>query len=110
MSYYTKVQLAFLGDETIDFEAIQPALARALAERHFSEDVLQDLAELFADGECSLGLFALDIAELMLEAARASADAAFSVRGWGEAPRDVWLRDYENGEEIFALGPPENAI
>ncbi len=109
MSYTTTVQISFL-DEAPDFETVRAALVRAVTENQYHEDVLDDLSTLWAAGECTFNLFAMDIVGLMSEAAKASPDTQFSVRGWGEAPRDIWLRDYEGGAEVYSLGPPDDAV
>lgn len=110
MSYYTKVELSWLEEELENPERLRGDLERIVAAAQYSEDVVGDFMDLLADGSAEMSLYAEDVTAITAQIAKLVPHCSFSVRGCGESVRDIWLRDYNEGQEVFALGPPENAI
>jgi hypothetical protein len=110
LSYYTDVELVWLEDEPANLEGLKSELEKMIAAEQYSEDLLGDLLQLLVDGEAAMNLHAADVTMFTARIARLFPQHSFSVRGRGEAVRDIWLRDYEDGEEVFALGPPADAV
>jgi hypothetical protein len=43
----------------------------------------------------------------MSKVAALAPSITFALRGLGEDPRTVWVREYEDGKQRFEFGPPE---
>ena len=105
VSYYNWVNLQYLEGEELDFASVEDALRAYLAKKGIHEDVLQDLAALFADGEAELKLHTAMLDELLQRVSEEAPEVLFGVQGRGEELRDVWVREYSAGEKTFAEGP-----
>ena len=109
MSYTTRVMFEF-SDE-VPSDAVTAA-ARAYLDRqnlYAVDDVLQDLLRGWDSGSTEFnGLVVKDIEGLMSEISSAFPAVRFYVRGMGEEYADVWLRQFEGGNIVHAIGPFED--
>jgi hypothetical protein len=107
MSWYTWANLQYLGDEEFNFAEIGKSLESTLDRSGLSTDVLKNLSNLISRREASFKLHWLSLIDVVAELARLSPSVAFGVQGRGEELRCVWVREYRNGRESFAYGPPD---
>lgn len=96
--------------EPIPLERAVPAIQEFLDEHSVHQDTIKSLREACASPFATSRptLFFLDsgfLAILFDFLARLLPDTSFSVRGFGEEPRDIWIREFSNGELQFEAGP-----
>lgn len=110
MSFHTQVWVHPFDGEALAISSVQNEITKFLDERALSHDVLKNLFE--ACGSALPGssptLFFLDswsVADLFEEVARCLPHASFAVKGVGEKPRDIWVREYADGAATFEAGP-----
>jgi hypothetical protein len=110
VSFYTAVERFYLDEAGVfDVAALSGRIDALLDRLGFHEDVAAGVKRLLADGRADFGLGSWAVIELIAEIAALTPERAFAVRGRGEDPRMVWVREYENGRELFAFGPPDGA-
>lgn len=107
MSWYTWANLHYLGDQEFDFAGTSERLESEVQRLGLSKHVLKDLNELIQRREASFKLHWLSVIDIVTELAKLSPSVAFGIQGRGEDLRCVWVREYANGRETFAFGPPE---
>jgi hypothetical protein len=75
---------------------------------HAVDDVLQDFRRGWTEGQTDFSdLVCHDVEGLMKSVSARYPGVRFFVRGMGEEFSDVWLRQFEAGQIVFALGPFE---
>lgn len=110
MSFHTFVWVYPCDGEPLAIPSARDALTKFLDERALSHDVLKNLLEACGSAlpASSPTLFFLDswsVADLFEEVARCLPHASFAVKGVGEKPRDIWVREYADGAATFEAGP-----
>ncbi len=112
MGYYTRLELQWNSDNGQDTFALTDAdsiIIQWLDEHGQSHDVLMDWHTLREEpfGYCFNSLSKGQLIELLDTIAQAFPHIHFYARGMGEDYTDVWLREFENGVAIKAIGPFE---
>ncbi|MFL9867842.1 hypothetical protein PQR67_27015 [Paraburkholderia fungorum] len=110
MSFHTLVWVHPFDGEPLAISSAQDEITTLLDERALSHDVLKNLFEACGSAlpASSPTLFFLDswsVADLFGEVARCLPHASFAVKGVGEEPRDIWVREYADGAATFEAGP-----
>jgi hypothetical protein len=108
MSWYTKLSLQYLDDEAFEIDVVRENLESVLRNLGLSQDVMKDLSDLVSKNEAAFNLHWLSVIEVIAELAKLSPKVSFGVQGRGEDLRCVWVREYTDGLESFAYGPPED--
>ena len=109
MSFYTQVRLFPLDVGTFDLSALSSQIDTVVAAAQFPEDVASDIKQLLDEEEVGFALDSRSVIDLMRKVAALAPNMTFALRGLGEDPRTVWVREYQDGEERFAFGPPEGS-
>jgi hypothetical protein len=107
MSWYTWANFQYLGDEEFNIAEIGKRLEPTLNKFGLSSDVLKDLSNLISRREASFKLHWLSLIDVVAELAKLFPSVAFGIQGRSEELRCVWEREYTNGRESFAYGPPD---
>jgi hypothetical protein len=109
VSYYTRVTIEFSADPPGVDEALTAARAWLVAQRAYAVDaVLSDLRRGWTEGQTEFSdLVCQDVEGLMGAVSAQHPGIRFYVRGMGEEFTDVWLRQFESGRVVFAVGPFE---
>jgi hypothetical protein len=107
MSWYTRANFQYLGDEEFNFAEVSKSLEPTLNRLGLSRDVLKDLSNLINQREASFKLHWLSLVDVAAELAKLSPSVAFGIQGRGEELRCVWVREYTDGRETFTYGPPD---
>jgi hypothetical protein len=95
MSFYAYVErLCLEFEDEFDVDSLSNQIDAMVSKRVLHEDVASDLESG-------------SIISVVAEIASLAPKISFAVRGFGEDPRTVWVREYEDGQERFAFGPPE---
>ena len=110
MSYSSKVELIYLDEEEFDSNQARSVASGIVAERGYSEDMIGDVIALVENGKVQFATFGENVLVVLRAISTALPHVAFGVRGFGEAHRDIWAREYRDGEETFALGPPPDYL
>ena len=96
MSYYTRVEAIYEGQETWDEKFVQDAVAWATADGWHALEV-EHLQQVLT-GEVALFRGYLDhVVQRFTDLSRHFPVVTFGVRGWGEEFEDVWLSYIKNG-------------
>lgn len=103
MSFATFLEIQHVENQ-IDVDSIQDELKKVLAEDDIHFDVLQDLKAAFSGQETMLNVSASYLSYLVERVASLQPAVSFHARGRGEELRDVWVREFENGEATFSRG------
>jgi hypothetical protein len=98
-----------LDSDDFDQIALAPKIDALVRQAQLPKDVAADFKKLLSEGEVDFALDSDSIILLVSQLAATAPEVAFAVRGMGEEPRTVWVREYEKGKESFAFGPPEGA-
>jgi hypothetical protein len=90
---------------------LMTARAWLVGQRTYSvDDVLDDLRRGWTEGHTEFSdLVGQDIEGLMSAISARHPAVRFYVRGMGEDFTDVWLRQFESGRVVYAVGPFEVA-
>lgn len=107
MSFYTHVRLFPLDVGTFDLPTLAPQIDALVAAAQLHEDVASDIKQLLDKEEVGFSLDSFSIIDLIGKVAALAPSMTFAVRGLGEDPRTIWVREYEDGEQRFEFGPPE---
>lgn len=107
MSFYTHVKLFPLDVGTFDLPTLAPQIDALVADAQFPEDVASDIKQLLDEEEVGFSLDSGSVIDLMSKVAALAPSMTFALRGLGEDPRTVWVREYEDGKQRFEFGPPE---
>ncbi len=109
MSYYTRVTFDFSGEPPSVDDVSKAARPWLAAQNLYAvDDVLEDFRRGWTEGQTDFnGLVSQDIEGLMAVISAQCPGIKFYVRGMGEEFKDVWLRQFEDGEIVFQLGPFE---
>lgn len=110
MSYYTAVEFHYFGEDDFDLDDVARALPAVLDNMSVSHDVMDDLRTLLHTSTASVQLYAEDVIQIFAQLAKMDPEVSFIIRGFGESPLDVWLREFRDGAVALAQGPPPNAI
>ena len=110
MSFHTMVWIHPNDLGPIPVERAVPAIQKFLDEHGVHQDTIKSLREACVSPLVKSGptLFFLDSAFLAMLfgfLARALPETSFAIRGVGEEPRDIWVREFANGELQFEAGP-----
>ncbi len=108
MSFYTQVKLFQLDVRDFDIPALSERIDTIVRDEQMHEDVAADIRQLLADEEVGFSLDSRSVIALMTKVAALAPEVTFAIRGFGEEPRTIWVREYEDGRERFAFGPPED--
>ncbi len=114
MSWWTSVDLGYLdtsnGDVAPEFDAesIQPELESVVDKIEFHRDVAQDMSELISQKHAAFKLNSFAVMHVFAGLAAKFPLVSFWIRGRGEDARDIWIREYSEGKESYAFGPPED--
>ena len=109
MSYYTRVTFEF-SDAPPDIDEIASAARSWLTDQELYavDDVLEDLLRAWTDGETDFtDLRSEDFEGLMTFLSSRHPGIRFYIRGMGEDYFDVWLRQFQDGQTVFTMGPIE---
>lgn len=109
MSACTYVEWHYLAHDDFDMESISNQIDTLVRKLGWPWKTAANLKELFESGEVKLALDSDTTIEIVAEIAKLAPKVSFAVRGLGEAPRTVWVREYRGGHERFAFGPPRSA-
>jgi hypothetical protein len=93
----------------IDCTAISQEIDAVVADFGLHKHVAADVKQLLSRGEADFKLVSWCVIELMPKIAALMPNVSFMVRGRGEDPRMLWLREYEHGRVAYELGPPKEA-
>ena len=107
VSFYTKIDIVYLDFPRFDFEKLTPQLEALMDKLRYSHDVIKDLKELGREGSAMPKLNSFCIIDLFSRIAPLDPKVPFALRGMGEHPRSVWVREYVDGKEVYAFGPPD---
>lgn len=66
-----------------------------------------DIKQLLDEEDVGFSLDSHSIIDLMGKVAALAPSVTFALRGLGEDPRTIWVREYEDGKPRFEFGPPE---
>lgn len=110
MSFHTMIWIQPSDLEPFPLERAVPATQKFLDEHGVHQDTIKSLREACASpfAMSRPTLFFLDsgfLAILFDFLARQLPDISFAVRGVGEESRDIWIREFSNGELQFEAGP-----
>lgn len=110
MSWWTFVDFDYLGD-TLEFnlEKARPEIESIVAANRYHPSVAKLICDLLTNKTANFKLISYAVIELFGELAARFPDISFAVRGRGEDIRDIWLREYVEGKNTFAVGPPDGA-
>ncbi len=108
MSYYTNVEIRFSG-ETPPFAAMAECVRTFFdSKRYAIDDIVSDIEREWTNGRFTVnGLAHLDLEGLIGALSSKYPELRMYVRGAGEEPRDLWLREFQAGKIIFSGGPFE---
>ena len=109
MSSCTYVEWHYLAHDDFDMASISKQIDALVRKLGWPWKTAANLKELFESGEVKLPLDSDSAIEIVAEIAKLAPKVSFAVRGLGEAPRTVWVREYRGGHERFAFGPPRSA-
>lgn len=104
MSFLSILQIQYVGD-SLDVDEIADQILPILDEMGIARIVLNDLRDAFEDGESTLPMHSAYMLSLIESIAELKPELAFDARGLGEEYRDTWVREFENGKSVFAVGP-----
>ncbi|MFV5366291.1 hypothetical protein [Acinetobacter oleivorans] len=110
MSFYTELQVRYTDFDTIDLSTEKQKILEILtmlAEGATHEDLYNDLASAFANGQADLNIDPI-YCEIIIEKITALfPNANFECRGLGEEYFYTWILCVENGQIIFSSKPWE---
>ncbi len=101
MSYYTKIELVFWGQETGDEQFIKEVLDWVAGQSWDSLDI-ENLRLALAGNTVEFPGYLCHIEEKFLPMSKNFPAVTFGVRGWGEEFDDIWLRYFKNGTGTLA--------
>jgi hypothetical protein len=107
MSYYSWVHLHYVDSSEIDPSELVEPLAKHLDAVGISRDVCADVADLFTKGEATFKLYGGMIVEILGWVSAQRPAIPFGVQGRGEELRDVWVREFAEGQVSYSQGPFE---
>ena len=107
MSYYTFANLHYPEGGKIDPAEFQDDLCAFLEERKLHKFVGEGLTNLFSKGEAYFTFYAgcYTLEPLLRWVSSLRPDVPFGVQGRGEDVRDVWVREFSEGQITFSEGP-----
>jgi hypothetical protein len=103
MSFATFLEILYVENK-VDVDSIQDELKKVLAEDGIHFDVLENLKTAFSGQETMVNVSASYLSYLVERVAGLQPAVSFHARGRGEELRDVWVREFENGEATFSQG------
>jgi hypothetical protein len=110
MSFYTLAERFYLDDAGVfDVAGLSPRIDALVDKLGYSRDVADDARRLLSEGRSDFAINSWALIELMADIAALAPQTEFAVRGVGEDPRMIWVREYAKGRETYAFGPPEDA-
>lgn len=101
MSAYMNVEISYSTDAKIDVD--ERSEVRVLADQ--AGYSLNDLRDLFEDGQTELGGYADGLTEFMAQIAKLYPNVDFMLRCCGEELFDTALREFRGGKIVFEAGP-----
>jgi hypothetical protein len=107
MSWWTFSDFMYLDTQEFDVERIRPDIESMVTAGRYHLDVAKDICNLLAKKQTNFKLNSFAVIQLLSELARQFPAISFSIRGRGEEMRDIWVREFSDGKETFAFGPPE---
>jgi hypothetical protein len=106
MSIYTKLEIQSLdGSEMPELGDVSDEILALLEEEDLDSEVLDALHLAFESGVAEVAVGAEDLAYLLEAISELVPESMFAARGLGEDFRSTWVREFANGERIFAAGP-----
>ena len=103
MSFATYLEIQFVEDQ-VAIDRISDELKNILAEDGIHLDVLDGLRTAFKGTETKINVSASYLAYLIERIASLQPTVSFHARGRGDELRDVWVREFQNGEAVFSVG------
>lgn len=97
MSSCTYVEWHYLAHDDFDMASISKQIDALVRKLGWPWRTAADLKELCESGEVKLPLDSDTTIEVVAEIAKLAPKVSFAVRGLGEAPRTVWVREYRGG-------------
>ena len=64
------------------------------------------MCKLIIEKHAGFKLISFAVMELFTALAARFPDISFAIRGRGEDIRDIWIREFADGRNTFAFGPP----
>lgn len=113
MSWWTFVDFAYVDSEesgcTAEFDIAhtRTAIEAIVRAQKLHSDVAKDICDLLAGGRADFKLNSFAVIELFSKLASSFPKISFAIRGRCEDIRDIWVREYSDGRNTFAFGPPE---
>jgi len=113
MSWWTFVDFAYVDSEesgstaAFDVARIRTEIEAIVSDEKLHSDVAKDICDLLAGGRADFKLNSFAVIELFSKLAFSFPRISFAIRGRGEDIRDIWVREYSDGRNTFAFGPPE---
>jgi hypothetical protein len=99
--------LHYLDSSEIDPSELTESLAKHLDAVGVSRDVCADVSDLFTKGEATFRLYGGTIVAILKWVSAQRPGIPFGVQGRGEELRDVWVREYAEGQVRYSQGPFE---
>jgi len=111
MSYWTFVDFDYVASQDIDDPEFDIERTRAEIElivnvHRYHRDVAADMCKLIIEKHADFKLVSFAVMELFTALAARFPDISFAIRGRGEDIRDIWIREFADGRNTFAFGPP----
>ncbi|WP_411879899.1 hypothetical protein [Polaromonas sp. YR568] len=103
MSFSAFLEIQYVENQ-ISIETISENLKKILDEDGIHPDVLDGLNTAFEGTETMFNVPATYLSYLVERIAGLQPAVSFHARGRGEELRDIWVREFQNGEPIFSVG------
>jgi hypothetical protein len=103
MSFATYLEVQYV-DGQIDINSLEAELTELFNKDGIHLDVLNDLRLAFAGEEAIFNIDASYLSYVVERIASLQPSVSFHARGRGEELRDVWVREFEDGEAVFSEG------
>jgi hypothetical protein len=106
MNFSTRLEIESLdGGDLPDISIIADEIVAILEEDGTRTDVLESLLDAFDSGNAMVDVTPGYLCVLLESIAELAPEGAFAARGMGESFRQTWVREFANGERVFAAGP-----
>jgi hypothetical protein len=105
MSFHTDVWVQPLEGDLLVLDSVRSELIAYLDSNALSQDVYTDLVTACTESNAYFSLDSWSVRALFEVVARLLPKLSFTVKGVGEETRDIWVREFMDGQISFEAGP-----